>query len=99
VDFRVRDAEVSEWLDAETMDDAALRRNLSDIRRINSLLGWTAFTVRGVARQAEAIAKISGKREFSLLDVASGSADIPLAIASWADHNDYKARIVATGLP
>ena len=98
MDFRVRDAEISEWLDAETMDDAALRRNLGDIRRINWLLGWTAFTVRGVARQAEAIAKNSGKREFSLLDVASGSADIPLAIARWADRAGYKARIVATDI-
>ncbi|HEX3271657.1 MAG TPA: methyltransferase domain-containing protein [Ktedonobacterales bacterium] len=98
MDFRVRDAAITEWLDAETMDDAALRRNLGDIRRINWLLGWTAFTVRGVARQAEAIAKVSGEREFSLLDVASGSADIPLAIARWADHNGYKARIVATDI-
>jgi ubiquinone/menaquinone biosynthesis C-methylase UbiE len=98
VDFRVRDAAISEWLDAETMDDAALRRNLGDIRRINWLLGWTAFTVRGVARQAEAIAKATGKREFSLFDVASGSADIPLAIARWAERAGYTARIVATDI-
>ena len=96
--FHVRDAEITEWLDAETMDDAALRRNLSDIRRINWLLGWTAFTVRGVARHAEAVAKTRGKREFSLLDVASGSADIPLAIARWAERTNYKARIVATDI-
>jgi 2-polyprenyl-3-methyl-5-hydroxy-6-metoxy-1,4-benzoquinol methylase len=98
VDFRVRDAAITEWLDAETMNDAALRRNLGDIRRINWLLGWTAFTVRGVARQVEEIAKITGKREFSLLDVASGSADIPLAIARWAERAGYTARIVATDI-
>jgi ubiquinone/menaquinone biosynthesis C-methylase UbiE len=98
LDFRVRDAAITEWLDAETMDDAALRHNLGDIRRINWLLGWTAFTVRGVARQAEAIAKITGKREFTLLDVASGSADIPLAIVRWVERAGYKARIVATDI-
>jgi ubiquinone/menaquinone biosynthesis C-methylase UbiE len=98
MDFRVRDAAISEWLDAETMDDAALRRNLRDIRRINWLLGWTAFTVRGVARQAETMAKTRGKPEFSLLDVASGSADIPLAIARWAERAGYTARIVATDI-
>jgi ubiquinone/menaquinone biosynthesis C-methylase UbiE len=98
VNFRVRDAAISEWLDAETMDDAALRRNLGDIRRINWLLGWTAFTVRGVARQVQATAKGTGRREFSLLDVASGSADIPLAVARWAERADYKARIVATDI-
>jgi 2-polyprenyl-3-methyl-5-hydroxy-6-metoxy-1,4-benzoquinol methylase len=98
VDFRVRDAAITEWLDAETMDDAALRRNLGDIRRINWLLGWTAFTVHGVAHQVEEMAKISGRREFSLLDVASGSADIPLAIARWAERASYKAHIVATDI-
>src|SRR5215831_11172994 len=98
VSFRVRDAAITEWLDAEMMDDAALRRNLGDIRRINLLLGWTTFTVRGVARQAEAIAKDTGRREFSLLDVASGSADIPLAIARWAERAGYTARIVATDI-
>jgi 2-polyprenyl-3-methyl-5-hydroxy-6-metoxy-1,4-benzoquinol methylase len=98
VDFRVRNAAITEWLDAETMDDAALRRNLADIRRINWLLGWTAFTVRGVAYQVEQMAKISGRREFSLLDVASGSADIPLAIARWAERAGYKAHIVATDI-
>src|SRR5438034_5671881 len=35
---------------SQTLDDAALRRNLRDIRLINRLLGWTAFTVREVAR-------------------------------------------------
>ena len=98
VDFRVRDAANAEWLDAETMDDGALRRNLADIRRINWLLGWTAFTVHGVARQAEEVAKAAGRREFSLLDVASGSADIPLAIARWAEHAGFEARIVATDI-
>ena len=98
MDFRVRDAAITEWLDAETRDDAALRRNLGDIRRINWLLGWTVFTVRGVARQAEQVAKNTGRREFSLLDVASGSADIPLAIARWAEDTGYKARIVATDI-
>jgi ubiquinone/menaquinone biosynthesis C-methylase UbiE len=98
VDFRVRDVAISEWLDAETMDDAALRRNLADIRRINWLLGWTAFTVHGVARQVEQVVKASDQREFSLLDVACGSADIPLAIARWAERARYQARIVATDI-
>jgi len=48
--MRTRDAELRELLDAQTLDDAALRRNLRDIRLINRLLGWTAFTVREVAR-------------------------------------------------
>jgi ubiquinone/menaquinone biosynthesis C-methylase UbiE len=98
MDFRVRDADITELLDAETMDDTALRRNLGDIRRINWLLGWTAFTVRGVAREVNEQARVEGRRAFSLLDVASGSADIPLAIARWAERSGIASRIVATDI-
>lgn len=92
--MRVRDAEIRELLDDAELDEAALRRNLRDIRRINALLGWRASAVRAVAgevRAAEASA-------FSLLDVASGSADIPLAIAGWAQRAGIAARIVACDL-
>jgi len=96
--MRMRDAELRELLDAEMLDEPALRCNLADIRRINWLLGWTAFTVGEVARQARALAQQAsdGRAAFSLLDVASGSADIPLAIAHWAGRAGFQARIVAT---
>jgi SAM-dependent methyltransferase len=98
--MRTRDAEVRELLDAATLDESALRQNLADIRRINLLLGWTAFTVREVARQARTVARPGpdGRLTFSLLDVASGSADIPLAIAHWAERAGYGARVVATDI-
>ncbi|HEX6819732.1 MAG TPA: methyltransferase domain-containing protein [Ktedonobacterales bacterium] len=95
-----RDAQLRELLDAETLDDAALRRNLADIRRINFLLGWTAFTVREVERCAREVShwNAAGCPAFSLLDVASGSADIPLAIARWAARAGVDATIVATDI-
>jgi ubiquinone/menaquinone biosynthesis C-methylase UbiE len=89
-----RDAEVHEWLDGATLDRQALQRNLRDIRRINALLGWRAFTIRQVACHLRA----RQMRAFSLLDVASGSADMPLAVARWADHAGIEARIVATDI-
>jgi len=92
--MRARDAELRELLDAETLDDASLRRNLRDIRRINWLLGWTAFTVRAVARHVGS----SGMERFSLLDVASGSADMPLAVARWAVRTGVQAHVVATDI-
>jgi len=97
---RIRDAELRELLDAETLDEPELRRNLADIRRINWLLGWTAFTVGAVARHARSLAQQApdGRCAFSLLDVASGSADIPLAIARWAGRAGFQARIVATDI-
>ncbi len=89
-----RDNAIREWLDAPEIDADALRLNLRDIRRINFLLGWTAFATRFVARQ------VRGRhlRAFSLLDVASGSADIPLAIARWAERAGISAQIAASDI-
>jgi SAM-dependent methyltransferase len=90
--LRVRDAAIRELLDAEAIDEAELDHNLRDIRFINAVLGWRAYTVRGVARYVRA----RGMRAFSLVDVASGSADMPLAIARWAARSGVAAHIVAT---
>jgi SAM-dependent methyltransferase len=92
--MRVRDAQIRELLDEGELDEAALRRNLRDIRRINALLGWRASAMRAVEREVRA----AGASAFSLLDVASGSADIPLAIDGWAARAGIPARIVATDL-
>ncbi len=90
----VRDDAIRELLDGGPWDDGTLRRNLRDIRRINGLLGWRAAVVRGVAREVRAV----GLGPFSLLDVASGSADIPAAIARWAVRSGIPARITASDL-
>lgn len=92
--LHTRDTAITELLDAATLDPAALRHNLGDIRRINALLGWTAFTRRAVGRYV----RVAGLHSFALIDVASGSADIPLAIAHWAQAAKVPARIVATDI-
>lgn len=92
--MRARDADLHELMDAEELDDAVLRRTLGDIRRINALLGWRSFATREIARHIAA----GGMRSFTLLDVACGSADIPLAIARWARRQDVDARITATDI-
>ncbi len=89
-----RDDQIRELLDEATMDDAALRRNLRDIRRINALLGWTGFAVRALGREIRA----HHADGFTLIDVAAGSADIPLALARWTARAGIAARIVATDL-
>lgn len=90
--LRARDAEVRELLDEREVDAEALRRNLRDLRRINGLLGWRAMAVQAVAREVRA----RRLEALSLLDVASGSGDIPLAVARWAARAHIAARIVAT---
>jgi 2-polyprenyl-3-methyl-5-hydroxy-6-metoxy-1,4-benzoquinol methylase len=92
--WSVRDAEATEWLDARTVDNIDLRRNLRDIRRINALLGWTSFTTKIVASMIDK----EPHRSWSLLDVASGSADIPLSIARWSKHAGIELHITASDI-
>lgn len=110
--WRQRDNAIEEWLDADTLTRADLERNLADIRRINALLGWTTFTSRAVVGwmrresatpSATPSAKQSARqpgeqsvRAWSLLDVASGSADIPIAIARAARRARLDLRVTAT---
>lgn len=90
----LRDAQVRELMDDASQSPADVRRSLADLRRINAILGWRRYTVAQVARVVRSL----GRRSFSLVDIASGSADMPLAIARWAERHDYTARIVATDL-
>lgn len=87
-----RDESAYERMDAPDADPVALRRSLRDIRRLNALLGWNAFTTRAVAGYI----KSHGLRRVRILDVACGSADIPRAIAGWANRRAVSADIVAT---
>lgn len=90
--WRMRDATITEWLDAETIERAELDRNLADIRRINALLGWTSFTVREILAWTRA----APTRAWTLLDVASGSADIPISIAREAARVGIPMSVTAT---
>src|SRR5215469_1357127 len=92
--MRTRDALIRELLDAAEVDALALALNLRDIRRINAVLGWTAYSVKRVA----ATVQEDHLSSFSLLDVASGSADMPLAIARWSRRKGIPAHIVATDM-
>jgi len=94
IPLRHRATHATELLDAATLDSEALVRNLRDIRRINALLGWTTFTGSTVLRTA----RTAGLRTFSLIDIASGSADIPLAIARRAERTGMAVRILATDI-
>lgn len=90
--WRSRDAAITEWLDAETLDRTALDLNLRDIRRINALLGWTGFASRSLV----AAMRREPRRLWTLLDVASGSADIPIAIAHAAARAGITLAVTAT---
>lgn len=83
--------------EAELLDDPArvaadLPANLADIRRLNRWFGGTS----AVLRYLESLVPADGVT--SLLDVATGSADIPLAVYRWSEARGRVVRIDALDL-
>ena len=85
----------AELLDAPVQDTAELAANLRDIRRVNRLLGGTATVLRHLPPLIDAVPP---DRPVRILDLATGSADIPVAIASWARRRGVRLRIVASDI-
>jgi ubiquinone/menaquinone biosynthesis C-methylase UbiE len=87
-----RRSNAKEYLDTPGDHAAELGGNLRDIRRLNSWFGGTRLAVREVERVLE------GKRSARVLDVATGSGDIPLALSRWAQLRGIDLEIVGADL-
>jgi SAM-dependent methyltransferase len=85
----------AEWMDAADADPAELRRSLAFIRRINRLLGYTRSTLHHLDRFSRGW---PAGETIRVLDVATGSADIPLAILRWAGRRGLDVRVVGLDL-
>jgi ubiquinone/menaquinone biosynthesis C-methylase UbiE len=66
-----------ELLDAGEGTDDEVARNLSDLRRINRFLGGRKVLLRAMSSFLDS----SNLKQISLLDVGTGSADMPMAVA------------------
>jgi ubiquinone/menaquinone biosynthesis C-methylase UbiE len=84
-----------EWMDAPDVDPEQLARSLQFIRRINRLLGYTRLTLWYLDRFAR---NWKPDRPLCILDVATGSGDIPRAILAWARRRRIKVQITAVDL-
>jgi ubiquinone/menaquinone biosynthesis C-methylase UbiE len=82
-----------ELLDGAIPDQAELALNFRDIRRVNHLLGGTSAVLRHLP---SIVASLPDDQPVSILDLATGSADIPVAIARWATRHDRAVEIVAS---
>lgn len=81
-----------EWMDEARADSEELRRSLRFIERINRQLGYT----RAIIGHLERFSKTwRGKPKIRIVDLATGSADIPRAILKWADERGVDVRITA----
>jgi SAM-dependent methyltransferase len=86
-----RDASVEELLDASGVDEQLLEGSLRDLRRLGSLLGWTRQAVKDVAR----LVREQHLSDVSILDVGTGAANVPIALAQWARRQQLQAQITA----
>lgn len=85
----------AEWMDAPDADPRQLRQSLAYIRRINWLMGYDRLIVhylRGFS------ARWKPGETIRILDVATGSADIPRAILRWASRRGFEVRVVGIDL-
>jgi ubiquinone/menaquinone biosynthesis C-methylase UbiE len=91
-DMNLKRTEEAELLDGLDWSPAELAQNFRDIERVNRLLGGIHLTVGALARQAE---PIDGSQDLSVLDVGTGSADIPVGIVQWARRSRRRVSITA----
>jgi SAM-dependent methyltransferase len=84
----------AELMDGADYTDAELIENLADLRRVNRFLGGERALTRHLLPMIEA----TGRRRIRLLDVGSGSADIPARIVDWACGRGIKVECVALDL-
>jgi ubiquinone/menaquinone biosynthesis C-methylase UbiE len=93
-DLRHRQRE-PEWMDSPGVDRALLDDSLRYIRRVNTLLRYTRATISHLARFSR---RWRPGQRITILDFATGSADVPLAVVKWARRRGFDVRVVGIDL-
>lgn len=86
-----RRAFVPEYMDDPDIDREELRSALRFIRRVNARLGGTSACLGWLDRLSRDWPR---ERPIRILDVGTGSADIPSAIVRWADRTGRLVTVV-----
>ena len=87
----MRRSQQKEMMDFPCISTELLEEDLANLRTINRYLGGYRSVVRGLERLVDE----HKMNHFSLLDVGTGSGDIPVQIAKWARNNGINAELVA----
>jgi 2-polyprenyl-3-methyl-5-hydroxy-6-metoxy-1,4-benzoquinol methylase len=77
-----------EYLD-DPADPVLLEHSLDHVAAVNRWLGGTRALLRALAP------RLPPAGELTILDVGTGSADVPLALVPWARRRDRSVRVVA----
>src|SRR4051794_25846355 len=88
---RPRRRDAVELLDSATVEARALAGNLRDLRRANQYLAGLAIIRRHLW---QAITALPAEQPVRVLDLGTGAADVPLALAAWARRDGRKVQIV-----
>ena len=81
----------TELLDEGAVPSSEVRRSLSDLRRVNRLFGGRKILTATVLAESMRV----GLSRISILDIASGSCDLPLAVLDAAQERGLDASAVA----
>lgn len=80
-----------EIMDGEGFSAGELATNFRDIQRVNRWFGGASVILRALPALIP-----YGATTFSLLDLATGVADIPVAVQRWSIARGYEVSIMAT---
>jgi hypothetical protein len=81
----------AEWMDAPDADPRLVAKSLRYIRWINRLFRYTHATITHLERFSR---NWKPGERITIVDLATGSADIPRAILKWADRHRFDVRVV-----
>lgn len=84
-----------EWMDDPAADPELLQKSLRFIRRVNFFLGYTRTTLRYLNQFSQ---RWNRGETIHILDIATGSADLPRAILAWADRRGWNVRVTGIDL-
>lgn len=91
-----------ELLDGPVADPALLRGSLSDLARVNRLLGGVALSRAALLRLVPELARPAGSGAptgpVRLLDVGTGGAELPAALLDWAERRGVQLLVEAVDL-
>jgi ubiquinone/menaquinone biosynthesis C-methylase UbiE len=80
-------------MDGPGLDPVELAENFRDIRRVNRLLGGISTVTHHLTPM---LPNNPSERPVTVLDLATGSADIPLALLDWGEHRGIRFDITAS---
>ena len=84
-------------LPPENYSQSEFAGSLADIRKVNRFLGDNRATLKFFSALVSGIGA-SAERPIRVLDVATGSADIPVAIVKWARRQGLKVVVTAVDI-